>query len=701
MTAQVRFEQSGNLGLITLNNPPVNALGQTLRAGLVSALKQAEQTQGVEALLLFGAGRLFCAGADIKEFGAPPMAPALPDVIAAVEAFGKPVIAVLHGSALGGGLELALGAHYRIATADTALGLPEVKLGLLPGAGGTQRLPRVVGVAKALDMIVSGAPWTGEIALKAGLVDALYEGDAVQAGMAFARELIANESGVRPTGDRAAVLEGADPEVLFAEQKAEVQKRYPGLYSPLRCVLAVEAAVRLPLAEGLKRERALFLECLQSPQRAGLVHAFFAEREAAKVPGLGAEVRPRPVETAAVIGGGTMGVGIALCFANAGLPVKLLEVDEAALARALQRARDTYAASVKRGSLSPNDMDRRLSLIEGVTDYAALATADVVVEAVFEDMAVKHEVFKRLDAVCKPGALLASNTSSLDLNQIASITRRPGDVIGLHFFSPANVMRLLEVVRGASTSPEALATGLALGKRLKKVSAVVGVCDGFVGNRMLFQYGREAEFLLEEGATPEHVDAALRGFGMAMGPFAMRDLSGLDIGMAIRTRQRQHLPSHYPQPRVLDLLFEKGMLGQKTGRGFYRYEDGSRTPLPNPDLPAVLDAASSQQGLRRQALSDEYILDRTLLALVNEGAKLLEEGIALRASDIDLIYLNGYGFPAYRGGPMFYADQRGLGSVLARIEAFHRDLGPWWEPAPLLQRLAREGGTFTGKEANA
>lgn len=701
MAAQVRFQQSGNLGWITLDNPPVNALSQPLRAGLMDALEQAAQASGLDALLLLGSGRLFCAGADIKEFSAPPMAPALPDVIAAVEAFSKPVIAVLHGSALGGGLELALGAHYRIATADTSLGLPEVKLGLLPGAGGTQRLPRVVGVPKALDMIVSGAPINGEAALAAGLVDTLYEGDAVQAGTGYARKLLSQGGGVRRTGERTAALEGNDPEAFFSEQKVSVEKRYPGLYSPLRCVMAVQASVQLPLAEGLKRERELFMECLQSPQRAGLVHAFFAEREASKVPGVTADTRPGSVEHAAVVGGGTMGVGIALCFANAGLPVKLLEVDETALARALQRARDTYAASVKRGSLSPIDMEQRLSLIEGVTDYAALADVDVVVEAVFEDMAVKHRVFETLDAVCKPGALLASNTSSLDLNEIATATRRPEDVIGLHFFSPANVMRLLEVVRGARTSPEALATGLALGKRLKKVSAVVGVCDGFVGNRMLFQYGREAEFLLEEGATPEQVDAALRSFGMAMGPFAMRDLSGLDIGMAIRNRQRQQLPPNYPLPCLLDLLFEKGMLGQKTGCGFYRYEAGARTPLPNPELPALLQAASRQQGVERQALSDEYILDRTLLALVNEGAKLLDEGIALRASDIDLIYLNGYGFPAFRGGPMFYADTLGLGTVLERIEAFHRELGAWWEPAPLLQRLAHEGGAFTGKGASA
>ncbi|WP_263263167.1 3-hydroxyacyl-CoA dehydrogenase NAD-binding domain-containing protein [Pseudomonas sp. RIT-PI-S] len=697
--ATVRFEQSGNLGLITLDNPPVNALNHALRAGLADALRQAEQTPEVQAVLLLGEGRGFSAGADIKEFGQPPREPGLPEVVNAIEASTKPVVAVLHGNALGGGLEVALGAHYRIATADTQLGVPEVKLGLLPGAGGTQRLPRVVGASTALQMIVSGTPVNGEAALAAGLIDALYQGDRVQAGIAFAQRLLAEGQGVRRSGERTVALESEDAGAFFATQRAEVERKHPGLFSPLRCVAAVEAAVQLPLAEGLKRERELFIECLHSPQRAALVHAFFAEREASKVPGLEGDVRPRPVDTAAVIGGGTMGVGIAMSFANAGLPVKLLEVDQAALARALQRARDTYGASVKRGSLSAADMEQRLALIEGVTDYNALAQVDVVVEAVFEDMAVKRQVFSTLDAICKPGALLASNTSSLDLNEIAASTRRPEDVIGLHFFSPANVMRLLEVVRGEKTSATTLATGMALGKRLKKVCAVVGVCDGFVGNRMLFQYGRESEFLLEEGATPEQVDAALRKFGMAMGPFAMRDLSGLDIGMAIRNRQREQLPAQYTLPCLLDLLFEKNMLGQKTGSGFYRYENGSRTPLPNPELPALLDAASRQQGIERRALSDDYILDRTLLALVNEGAKILAEGIALRASDIDLIYLNGYGFPAFRGGPMFYADQLGLATVLERIERFNRELGAWWEPAPLLQQLAREGGSFGAWEA--
>ncbi|WP_312291385.1 3-hydroxyacyl-CoA dehydrogenase, partial [Stutzerimonas nitrititolerans] len=483
---------------------------------------------------------------------------------------------------------------------------------------------------------------------------------------------------------------------LIAARHAEVVKRSPGLFSPLRCIAAVEAATRLPLAEGLERERELFLECLNSPQRGALVHAFFAERQAAKIADLPVDTRPREIRTAAVIGGGTMGVGIALCFANAGVPVKLLEVGNEALQRALQRARDTYATSVKRGSLSEAAMVQRLALIEGITDYAALADVDLVVEAVFEDMAVKQQVFERLDAVCKPGAILASNTSSLDLNAIAAFTRRPEDVVGLHFFSPANVMRLLEVVRGARTSHEVLASAMAIGRKLKKVAVVVGVCDGFVGNRMLFQYGREAEFLLEEGATPQQVDAALRNFGMAMGPFAVRDLAGLDIGQAIRKLQRAILPAHLEFPTVADRLCAAGMLGQKTGIGYYRYEPGNRTPLENPELASMFAAASREKGIERRELDERYIVERTIYSLVNEGAKILEEGIAQRSSDIDLIYLNGYGFPAWRGGPMFYADSFGLDKVLATIRELHARCGEWWKPAPLLEKLAAEGRTFSG-----
>lgn len=698
MQATVQFERRANLALITVNNPPVNALSQPVRQGLLDAFRAAEEDARVDAVVLLCAGSTFIAGADIKEFGKPPQEPSLPELVNAIEACSKPSVAVLHGTALGGGLEVALGCHYRIARSDTRVGLPEVKLGLLPGAGGTQRLPRLAGVAKALEMIVSGAPIAAADACENGIVDELCDGDLVAAGSAFAQRLLAAGRGVRRSGEQRIASVEVDSALLIEAKRAEVRKRLPGLFAPLRCVSAVEAATLLPLTEGLKRERELFQECLASPQRAALVHAFFAERQAGKVSGVPADTSVREIKCAAVIGGGTMGVGIALCFVNAGLPVKLLEVNAEALDRALQRARDIYAASVTRGSLAQAAMDQRLSLLEGVTDYAALADVDVVVEAVFEDMGVKRQVFEQLDAVCKAGAILASNTSSLDLNAIAALTRRPADVVGLHFFSPANVMRLLEVVRGEQTSAEVLASAMALGKRLKKVAVVVGVCDGFVGNRMVFQYGRESEFLLEEGATAQQVDAALRDFGMAMGPLAMRDLSGLDIGMAIRKRQRETLSVEYRLPCLLDKLCAAGMLGQKTGKGFYLYPAGSRTPQPNPELAALLEAASRQQGIERRELSADYIVERSIFALINEGAKILEEGIAQRASDIDSIYLNGYGFPAFRGGPMFYADQLGLDQVLARVREFHQRFGAWWQPAPLLEKLAAEGRTFNSWE---
>ena len=695
MSELVRLQKRGEIALVIANNPPVNALGQAVREGLLRAFQAAEADSQVQAVVLVCEGSTFFAGADIKEFGKPPVAPSLPEVIDAIEGCNKPSVAVIHGTALGGGLEVALGCHYRIARSDAKVGLPEVKLGLLPGAGGTQRLPRLAGVAKALEMILSGAPISASEACEHHIVDELVEGDLSEAGIAFAQRLLQEGRGVRRTGEQRGGLEGADNAALIAAKHAEVVKRTPGLFSPLRCIAAVDAATRLPLTEGLKRERELFLECLNSPQRAALVHAFFAERQASKIADLPADIRPREIANAAVIGGGTMGVGIALCFANAGVPVKLLEVSGEALQRALQRARDTYSVSVQRGSLNEADMQQRLALIEGITDYAALADVDLVVEAVFEDMAVKQQVFERLDAVCKPGAILASNTSSLNLDEIAAFTGRPEDVVGLHFFSPANVMRLLEVVRGKRTSDEVLATAMATGRKLKKVAVVVGVCDGFVGNRMLFQYGREAEFLLEEGATPQQVDAALRNFGMAMGPFAVRDLAGLDIGQAIRKRQRETLPAHLEFPTVADRLCAAGMLGQKTGIGYYRYESCSRTPLENPELAAMLEAASREKGIERQELSEQYIVERTLYALVNEGAKILEEGIAQRSSDIDIIYLNGYGFPAWRGGPMFYADSVGLAEVLAKVKALHARCGDWWKPAPLLEKLAAQGRRFS------
>ncbi|HDZ55546.1 MAG TPA: 3-hydroxyacyl-CoA dehydrogenase [Pseudomonas xinjiangensis] len=694
MSDVVTLERRGAIAVVRVNNPPVNALGIAVREGLVNSFKAAEADPDVKAIVLVCEGSTFMAGADIKEFGKPPKSPSLPDVVSDIEAGSKPSVAVLHGTALGGGLEVAVSCHYRIALKSAKVGLPEVKLGLLPGAGGTQRLPRLVGVAKALDMIVSGNPIGAVEACELGIIDELIEGDLTAAGIAYAEKLIAEGKGARRTGERTDKLDGVDNAAAVAAKRAELEKKSPGLFSPQRCVSAVEASFTLPLEEGLKRERELFGECLVSPQRGALVHAFFSERQASKIDDLPRDTPVRDVTSAAVIGGGTMGVGIAMCFANAGIPVKILEISEDARTKAMQRCRDTYMMSVKRGSLTEEAMNQRLQLIEGVINYADLSDVDLVIEAVFEEMGVKQKVFEALDANCKPGAILASNTSSLDLNQIAEFTKRPQDVVGLHFFSPANVMRLLEVVRGEKTANDVLATAMAVGKKLKKVSVPVGVCDGFVGNRMVFQYGRESEFLLEEGATPAQVDGALRKFGMAMGPFAMRDLSGLDIGLSIRTRQRQTLPAEFKLPTILDKMAEAGMLGQKTGKGFYVYESGSRTPQENPELPAILEAASKEQGVERQQLTDEYILERTLYALINEGAKILEEGIAQRASDIDVIYLNGYGFPAHQGGPMFYADAVGLDRVYARICEFHDKLGAWWKPAPLLEKLAKEGRKF-------
>ena len=694
MSDVVTLERKGAIAVVTVNNPPVNALGIAVREGLQNSFKAAEADPEVKAIVLVCEGSTFIAGADIKEFGKPPQEPSLPDVVSFIESGSKPSVAVIHGTALGGGLEVAVSCHYRIARKDAKVGLPEVKLGLLPGAGGTQRLPRLTGVAKALDMIVSGAPISAIEALELGVVDQLIEGDLLSAGLAYADQLIAEGKGPRRTGERTDKLEGVDNAAAVAAKRAEIEKKMPGLFSPQRCISAVEAAFTLPLAEGLKRERELFAECLVSPQRGALVHAFFTERLASKVDGLAKDTPVRDIKSAAVIGGGTMGVGIAMCFANAGIPVKVLEITAEARDKAMQRARDTYGMSVKRGSLTEAALEKRMTLISGVTDYADLADVDLAIEAVFEEMGVKQKVFSALDANCKPGAILASNTSSLDLNEIAAFTKRPEDVVGLHFFSPANVMRLLEVVRGEKTADDVLATAMAIGKKLKKVAVPVGVCDGFVGNRMVFQYGREAEFLVEEGATPAQVDGALRKFGMAMGPFAMRDLSGLDIGLSIRTRQRQTLPAEFKLPLVLDKMAEAGMLGQKTGKGFYVYQAGSRTPLENPELPAILEAASKEQGVERRELSDEYIIERTIYALINEGAKILEEGIAQRASDIDVIYLNGYGFPAFQGGPMFYADTVGLDVVYAKICEFHEQHGAWWKPAALLEKLAKEGRKF-------
>jgi len=695
MSQVVRYERRGAVGVITVDNPPVNALSKAVRQGLVDALMQGLGDDAAKALVVIGAGRTFIAGADIREFGKPLEPPDLNFVIAGLETAGKPTIAAIHGTALGGGLEVALGCHYRVALPTAQVGLPEVKLGILPGAGGTQRLPRLIGAKPALDMITTGDFVRAGKARELGVIDDVVEGDLLEGALRFAETAAARGTAgrrIREREDKIADARGK-PE-FFAEYRAAVRKRARGQESPLRCVDAVEAAVTLPFADGLKREREIFQELVTSTQSRALIHAFFGEREAMSIPDVPSDTPTRPIKSAAVIGAGTMGGGIAMNFANAGIPVTVVETSEEALERGLGIVRANYAATVAKGRLDQAAMDKRMGLIKGSLDLAAVKDADIVVEAVFEEMAIKKEVFAKLDKLAKPGAVLASNTSSLDVNAIAAETRRPQDVIGTHFFSPANVMRLIEIVRGAKTGKDVIATTMKLSKALAKVPVLVGVCDGFVGNRMIFQYIREAEFLLEEGALPWQVDKALTDWGLAMGPFAMGDMAGNDVGWRIRKQQASARPNDRRYSHLADRICEKGRFGQKAGAGWYHYEKGSRAPQPDPEIEALILAESKRLGIERQPISDEEIVKRTIYALVNEGAKILEEGIALRASDIDVIYLTGYGFPAWRGGPMFYADTVGLDKVHADVRRFHETLGYFWRPAPLLEKLAREGKRF-------
>jgi 3-hydroxyacyl-CoA dehydrogenase len=692
MEPVVRYEREGKVGLIAIDSPPVNAASQAVRAGLLAALEQGLADPAAEVLALYGKGRTFIAGADIKEFGKPPAEPTLRQVIERYENAAKPIVAVLHGTALGGGLEMALGCHYRIALPGAKVGLPEVKLGLLPGAGGTQRLPRLAGLEAAIEMITSGRHVEAAEAEQLGILDAvLHETDPRQAAVDYGETIAIDKASVKRVRDLDQKLK-APPGFFEAEQK-KVAQRHRGRFSPAKCVEAVQAAATLPFEQGLKRERELFDQCMASPQRKALIHVFFGERTVAKVPGMD-EVEPRPVKEAAVIGAGTMGGGIALCFANAGLPVTLVETTREALERGLERIRSTYESSVKRGSLSLKEMEHRMTLIRPSLDLGTVATADLIVEAVFEKMEVKQELFGKLDTLAKPGAVLATNTSYLNVDRIAAATNRPQDVLGMHFFSPANVMRLLEVVRAAKTADDALKTALAVGRQLGKVAVVAGVCDGFIGNRMLRYYQRQTYYMLEDGALPQEIDAAVTGFGFAMGPFAVYDLAGLDISYANRRREDATRDPAERYVHLPDQLVEAGRLGQKSGAGWYRYEKGSRAPHPDPAVEEMILAASKEKGIARRAFSQEEILTRLLTALANEGAKLLGEGIALRSVDIDMVWINGYGFPAHEGGPMFWAEQRGLAKVLADVERYAREDAWAWRPAPLLVRLAREGKGF-------
>ena len=684
----------GPVAVVTLNNPPVNGLGHALRSGIVAALDQALADPQVQAIVLTGSARAFSGGADVREFGTPKAGqePTLPSVIRALDGSTKPVVAAIAGVCLGGGLELALGCHYRVALPDASLGLPEVKLGLLPGAGGTQRLPRLIGLEPALNMIVSGQPVPANAFAGTPLVHALIEGDLVEGAVAFAAQVAARGEPLPRARDLKVKQPNADAFLQFARNTvAAASKPFP---APLQCVEAVAASLK-PFDEGLQTERTLFQALMQTPESRALRHVFQAERAAAKVPGLPEGTVLRPIARVGVIGAGTMGGGITMNFLNAGIPVVLLEMKQEALDRGLATIRKNYENSMKKGKLKPEQVEQRMGLITPTLEYAALKDADLIVEAVFEEMGVKEAVFRQLDAVAKPGAILASNTSYLDIDRIATFTRRPQDVIGLHFFSPANVMRLLEIVRGAQTAPDVLATSLQLAKQIKKVAVVSGVCDGFIGNRMLARYGAAAQGLINAGALPQQIDGALQKFGLAMGPFRMGDLAGLDIGWATRKRKAAEAGVEM-KPIVADKLCEAGRFGQKTGAGWYRYEAGNRTPLPDSVTEQLIADYRAAHGITPRKISDEEIVERCIFALVNEGARILEEGIAARASDIDLVYLNGYGFPLHRGGPMLYADTVGLPQVVRSLRRFAAEPGAdgSWQPAPLLVRLAEEGRSF-------
>ena len=691
------YRVEGPVAVITLDNPPVNGLGHAVRQAVMEGLQHAQADDAVRAIMITGANKVFSGGADIREFNTPKAlaAPTLRELILAAEASAKPVIAAIGGACMGGGLELSLGCHYRVAAPEAKLGLPEVKLGLIPGAGGTQRLPRAVGVERALEMIVSGNPVAAAKLAGTGLLDEVIPGDFDAGALAFAQRVVAESRPPRRVRDVAIESPG---KAFFEAARQKAAAANPHFTAPLRCIDAVEAAVTKTFDEGIAFERATFLALLESPESKAMRHAFFGERAAGKIADVPPDTALRTVSRVAVIGAGTMGGGIAMAFLNAGLPVAILETTQEALDRGVATIRRNYEGAVKRGKLDAGELDARMRRLSPTLSYDAIKDADLAIEAVFEDMAVKEAVFRKLDGVMKPGAILATNTSTLDVNRIAAATSRPEDVVGLHFFSPANVMRLLEVVRGEKTAKDVLATVMQLARRIGKVAVVSGVCDGFIGNRMVEQYLRQAMFLLEEGATPAQVDGALERFGMAMGPFRMSDLAGNDIGWAIRKRRYAEKP-HMAYSRVANRLCEMGRFGQKTGAGWYRYEAGGREALPDPAVDAMLAAYRKEKGLTARPIGDQEIVDRCVYALTNEGARILEEGIAARASDIDMVYLTGYGFPRHRGGPMLHADLEGLGAVAAKLEAFAAagaGDAAFWKPAPLLASLAAAGKTFNG-----
>ena len=685
----VSSDLAGDVTVITIDNPPVNALGHAVRAGLVEALAAAKSNPAVKSIVIACAGRTFCAGADITEFGKPPKSPSLQDVIVDIENAGKAVVAAVHGTTLGGGLELAMACHERIAAPGTRLGLPEVKLGILPGAGGTQRLPRLIGPLKAVERIVTGEPMTAQDALADGLIAEIVTGNLVEAAVAMACRLASAPKLpelARNRDDKLAPVR-ADRSA-FDAAVTNLLKRKQGQHSPAACAASVGNSFTLGFDDGIAAERAFFRELVAGDQSKALRHIFFAEREANKIPGLGPDAKPRAIAQAAVIGAGTMGGGITMCFANAGIPVVMIDVTEEAVQRGRGVIEANYRNTVARGGLTEAEAAKRLALISIATTMDKVADADLIIEAAFEEMGIKQKLFAELDRLAKPGAVLATNTSTLDVDVIAAATKRPGDVLGMHFFSPANVMRLLEIVRGKATSPEALSTAMAVARKIAKVPVVSGVCDGFIGNRMLARRSVEAERLMLEGADPMAVDAAVAAFGFPMGPYAMSDLAGLDVGWRIRKGRGHKAP-------VSDALCEAGRFGQKTGKGYFIYKAGSRAPKSDPEVTAVIEAAAKAAGIERRAIGETEIIERMLYPMINEAARILDEGIALRASDIDVVWVYGYGWPAWRGGPMHYADAVGLKHIAGRLAVYAKQIGDEsLEPAPLLARLATSSQTF-------
>jgi 3-hydroxyacyl-CoA dehydrogenase len=691
----VLYQRDGEIAVLTLNNPPVNALAKDVRVAMARHLETAANDDGVSAIVLCGNGRNLCGGADIREFNTPArdVKPMSRDLMNLLEDCGKPIVAAIHGPTLGGGLELALGCHYRVATADAQIGLPEVLRGILPGAGGTQRLPRLIGLEPALDMITTGSPVTGEKAAELGIVDAVATGDVRADAIAFARQVVADNRGPRRISAMKVAGDAADNKKLVEDYRAKLQKTSRGLLAPFHCLESVANSVTMSFEDGWAREAEISRTAMVSAESRSLVHAFFAERQVTKIPDIPTDIPLRPVNKAAIIGAGTMGGGIAMSFANAGIPVTVIEASQENLDKGMDRMAANYDATRKRGRLSDDEMAARLGRITPSTDYAHMADADIVIEAVFEEMDVKRAVFTEIDRLARADAILATNTSTLDVDEIAQVTSRPESVLGTHFFSPANVMTLLEVVRAEKTSKDIVASVMAMAKAINKVGVVVGVCDGFVGNRMLAPYFRQGDFLVEEGALPQDVDRVIEEFGFRMGPFRVSDMAGLDISWAIEKRRAETRPADERFSPLLDSICQLGRYGQKTGAGWYRYEDG-RTALPDPVVEELIAARSREMDLNRRPIDDDEILQRCLYAMINEGAKILEEGLAIRASDIDVIWLHGYGFPRHRGGPMFYGDTVGLREVCDTLDRFHREWGDKWEPAALLRQLADAGSSF-------